>query len=69
VGIRVCACVGVTSIIQHATRAILSSAASLAPPYFSTSSHKRRAFRKSVIEHKACVFYFLYYFYLKYCLF
>ena len=44
---RACACARVALIIQHATSRILSSAASLAPPYFSTLSQKD--FRKSYL--------------------
>ena len=38
--------------------AILSSEASLAPPYFSTLSHKRCDFRKNITEYKMCVLIF-----------
>ena len=36
------------------------SAASLAPPLFSTFSHQRHDFRKKLTEHKMCVLLFLY---------
>jgi hypothetical protein len=64
--VRLCGCVGsllyararsrVALLTQHAKRmrrVILSSAASLAPPHFSSLSHKRHDFRKNVIE---CMF-------------
>ena len=38
--------------------AILPSAASLAPPYFSTLSPRRRDFREKVTEHEMCVLVF-----------
>ena len=37
---------------------ILSSAASLAPPYFSTLFHKRHDFRKNFTEYKMCILIF-----------
>jgi hypothetical protein len=38
--------------------AAMSLVASMAPPYFSTLSHKRRDFRKKVIEYKMSVLIF-----------
>jgi hypothetical protein len=43
--------------IQQATRMrhiVTSFVAHLAPSHFSTLSHKRRDYRKKVIEHKMC---------------
>jgi hypothetical protein len=34
---------------------VTSCVAPLAPPYFSTLFHKRHDFRKTVVEHKTCV--------------
>ena len=67
--ICVCVCVRMRSrarvhvalLIQHATRMrhiVTSFVAPLAPPYFSTLSHKRHDFREKVIEHKMCVWIF-----------
>ena len=39
-------------------RHVMSSAASLALPYFSTLSHKRHNLRKKLIDHKMCVLIF-----------
>ena len=50
------ACARVSSLIQHATRRCLPSAASLAPPHFSALSHKRRDFQEHVVGHKMCIF-------------
>ena len=58
---RACACVHVALLIQRATRVrhiVTSFVAPLSPPYFSTLSHKRHDFRKTVIGHKMCVFIF-----------
>jgi hypothetical protein len=57
-------CVSVALVIQHGKRMrciILESVASLSLPYFSTLPHKRHDFRgEKNIEHKICVFDFLY---------
>jgi hypothetical protein len=55
---HVCACSRVALLIQHANAAVFPSATSLAPPSFSTLSHKRHDFHKNVAEHKMCVFIF-----------
>jgi hypothetical protein len=55
VGTRARGHVDVASLIQHAMRIshiVTSFPASLAPPYFSTLSHKWRDSRKKVTEHK-----------------
>ena len=52
---------GVALLIQHATRmrhVVTSFVAPLAPPYFSTLSHKRHDFPEKVTEHKMCVLIF-----------
>jgi hypothetical protein len=54
-------CVFVALVIQHAKRmrrVILTSVASPALQHFSTLSHKRHDFRKSVVEHTMCVLIF-----------
>jgi hypothetical protein len=44
---------GAPLVIEHAKRMrLLTSVAYVAPPYFSTSPHKRHGFRKTVTEHK-----------------
>jgi hypothetical protein len=55
-----CVCVHVALLIQHAKRIrhIMSLVASLAPPDFSTLSHKSHDFREKIIEHKMCVLIF-----------
>ena len=56
--LSVCACVCVALLIQHATRVrhiVISFMASMAPPYFTTLSHKRHDFREKVTEHKMCI--------------
>jgi hypothetical protein len=45
-------------VIQYALRmrrAVLSTVACAAPPYFSIFSHKRRDFLRNVIEYNLCV--------------
>jgi hypothetical protein len=54
-------CVSVALVIQHAKRMrhiILPSVASLAVPYFFTSSHKWYDFREKISEHRMCVLIF-----------
>jgi hypothetical protein len=54
-------CVSVALLIQHAKRMrriILSSVACVTVLYFYTLSHKRRHFRKNVIEYKMFVLIF-----------
>ena len=56
-----CACVRVAVLIQRVNRMrpiILSSVASLAPPYFSRLSRKGQDFREKNIKHKMCVLIF-----------
>jgi hypothetical protein len=53
--------VSVVRDMQRVTRMrciVLSPAVSLAPPYFSTLSHKRHKNRKNFTEHKRCVLIF-----------
>ena len=45
-------CARVALLIQHQTRRRIVSAASLAPQYFPTFSHKWHDFRENVTEHK-----------------
>jgi len=55
-------CVSVALVIQRAMRMRRVTVSSVACPdlqYFSTLSHKRHDFRKSLIEHKMCVLIFL----------
>jgi hypothetical protein len=68
--ICVLACVGVRAQARACLLRLLSylpstqrecamlSAASLAPQYFSTLSHKRNNFLKNVTEHKMCILIF-----------
>jgi hypothetical protein len=71
VGVRAYACAHARMVllIQREIRMrhiVLLFVDSLAPPHFSTLSHKRLDFRKNAIESKMCFFfYFLYTFYLK----
>jgi hypothetical protein len=56
----VSACAGahvafVTQQLKRMLRIILSSAVSLAPPRFSTLSHKQHDSREELIKHKMCV--------------
>ena len=54
-------CVRVALLVQHATRTrhiVTSFVAPLAPPQFSTLSHKGDDCRKNVTEHKMCVLIF-----------
>ena len=53
--------VHIALLMQHATRMrhiVTSFVAPRSPLYFSTLSHKRCNFRKTVTEHKMCVFIF-----------
>ena len=49
------ACVCSLVLVTERMRRIMSSVASLAPPYFSSLSHKRHDFSENVIEQKMCV--------------
>jgi hypothetical protein len=54
-------CVPVALFIQYANRMchiVTSYLAPLAPPYFSTVSHKQHNFREKVTGHKMCVLIF-----------
>ena len=56
-----CTCACVALLTQRATpmrHIVTSFVAPLAEPYFSILSHKRRDFRKKVIEYKMCVLIF-----------
>ena len=58
---QACAFARVASLSQRTTRMrhiVTSFVAPLAPPYLSTLSHKRRDFRKKVMEHEMSVLIF-----------
>ena len=60
-GAWACKCGRVALLIQHAEgmqRVIASPVTSLAPPCFSTFSHKRHDFRKKELQKIKCVFRF-----------
>jgi hypothetical protein len=55
------ACVRIALLMQYTTRmrhTVTSFVAPLAPPDFSTISHKRHDFRKKLTEHEMCVLIF-----------